>query len=264
MMNTLTDMSQSDRISSASVDRQTERPQTLRYSIGRRMIETDHYNLVKTGMSLYAPLFADCKRVLDLGCAQGTFLALLEQAGIDAVGVELDPDLAADARARGHKVICDDAIRYLKTTADRYDGVFCSHVIEHLAVPTVIDLIENTQRLLAPGGLFVLVTPNPESLNSRVGFWRTLDHVRPYYRDSLMAILRHYGFERCRNVPDGAVWRGCTPALTRSGVPDNRSWTVTRTLRTVRRGILSCIGLRGAASALDAAHDTVIVVRRPT
>lgn len=264
MMNTLKDTSQSDRISSPTIAGRTERSQKLRYSIGRRMIETDHYNLVKASMSLYAPLFADCKRVLDLGCAQGTFLGLLEQTGIDATGVELDPDLASDARLRGHKVICSDAIRYLETTADRFDGVFCSHVIEHLAFPTVVELIENTRRLLAPGGRFVLVTPNPESLSSRVGFWRTLDHVRPYYRDSLVAILNHYDFERCRNMPDGAVWRGCTPALTRSGIPDNRSWTVTRTLRTVRRGILSCIGLRGAASALDAAHDTVVVVRRPT
>lgn len=233
-----------------------------RYTIGRRMLGAEHFDATTSHQSLWVPLFAGCKRVMDLGCAQGAFLTLLKRAGIEAVGVELDPDLAADARARGLDVICDDAIQTLKTTDDRFDGVLCSHVIEHLNYETVIDLIENARRLLVAGGRIVLVTPNPESLSSRVGFWRTLDHVRPYYRDTLRGILQHYGFEICPDAPTGAVWRDCRPALTRGGIPENRSWKLTRVQRSLRRAALSCFGLGHAARYLDAPHDTVIVARK--
>lgn len=47
---------------------------------------------------------------------------------------------------------------------DSCDGVFCSHVLEHLALEDFRKALKNTHRILKPGGLFRLVIPDLEPM----------------------------------------------------------------------------------------------------
>jgi len=142
----------------------------------------------------YVEWFRGCQRVLDLACGSGIFLDLLAQAGIAAVGVERDAEVAALASVRGLAVVRADVFEFLDTTGDRFDGMYCSHFIEHLPFDRVLRLIELIAVRLAPDGRLVLVFPNPESIRMQLfGFWKDPEHVRLYHADLVESVCRHYG-----------------------------------------------------------------------
>lgn len=81
----------------------------------------------------YLPFFEGCKRVVDLACGDGDFVELLEEKGIEATGVDWDEKCCAAARERGLNVVCEDVFEYLEGVEEgSVDGVFCSHLVEHL------------------------------------------------------------------------------------------------------------------------------------
>ena len=116
--------------------------------------------------------FQGSERVLDVACGAGIFLDCLRKAGIEAVGVERDSMIAGYGVGMGLDIVNQDAMEYLNTTTDRFDGIYCSHFIEHLPIEVVQELIGLLYQRLAPGGLLVLVFPDPESIRSQLlGFW---------------------------------------------------------------------------------------------
>jgi SAM-dependent methyltransferase len=130
---------------------------------------------------------AGARRVLDIGCGRGIFLELLREAGIDAAGVDLNANAVAECQQNGFSdVEQGDAVHFLerrRREGTAYDGIFCSHVIEHMFPIEAIGLLDLCVAVLAPGGRFVLVTPNAR--NGRVWtetFWLDPTHVRPYPR----------------------------------------------------------------------------------
>jgi len=64
--------------------------------------------------------------------------------------------------------IFDDDIKYgdivkgLPVPAGQVEGVFCSHVLEHLALDDFHKALDNTYLILKPGGLFRLIVPDLE------------------------------------------------------------------------------------------------------
>ncbi len=139
--------------------------------------------------------FKDCKRVLDLACGPGSFLELLKEAGIEAVGVDRNEAIVKKARLKGLEVIHSDLFDYLEKVDRRYDGIFCSHLLEHLPFDQVVRLIELILRRLDPGGVLVFVFPNPESIRLHLfGFWRDPEHVRFYAGGLVASVCQHYGF----------------------------------------------------------------------
>jgi len=142
----------------------------------------------------YVELFRGCRRVLDLACGSGIFLELLAQAGIRAAGVERNEQVAADARGRGIDVLHSDVFDFLGADGERFDGVYCSHFIEHLPFDQLLRLIELIADRLEEGGRLVLVFPNPESIRMQLfGFWKDPEHVRFYHADLIESVCRHYG-----------------------------------------------------------------------
>jgi O-antigen chain-terminating methyltransferase len=142
----------------------------------------------------YAEHFAGRRRVLDLACGSGIFLDLLGRAGIPAIGIERNEQVAAAARRRGLEVVCADVFDYLAHASEQFDGVFCSHFIEHLSFDRLLLLIELLADRLEAGGRLVLIFPNPESIRMQLfGFWKDPEHVRLYHADLVESVCRHYG-----------------------------------------------------------------------
>jgi O-antigen chain-terminating methyltransferase len=154
----------------------------------------------------YLPHFTGCRRVLDLACGPGLFLELLAEQGISAVGVEHNTTVVEVVRSQGLEVVEQDVFSFLTQVRERYDGIFCSHFIEHLPFERVLDLIELIVPTLEPGGTLVLVFPNPESIRMQLfGFWRDPEHVRFYHPELIEAVCKHYGLllthTNCQEAP---------------------------------------------------------------
>lgn len=140
--------------------------------------------------------FKDCKRVLDLACGPGFFLELLKEAGIEAVGVDRNEYLVEKVRLKQLKVVHSDVFRYLEMLEEGVDGIFCSHLVEHLPFDRVVRLVELITMRLNPGGVLVLVFPNPGSIRLHLfGFWRDPEHVRFYTGNLIASICQHYGLK---------------------------------------------------------------------
>jgi SAM-dependent methyltransferase len=103
--------------------------------------------------------------VLDLGCGRGEWLALLREEGIAARGVDQNRLLIAQCRAAELDVIEDDVLAHLAAAPDGSAAVITAfHLIEHLAYAQLVALLDHAVRVLRPGGLLILETPNPENV----------------------------------------------------------------------------------------------------
>lgn len=105
-------------------------------------------------------------RILDVGCALGTFLKIAEARGFSPQGVEISRFAADFAREkRGLEVFNGDLERFSGQDGS-FDVVTFWDSIEHVTHP--LENLRTTARLLRPGGLVLLTTDNFDCLISDV------------------------------------------------------------------------------------------------
>ena len=103
--------------------------------------------------------------LLDVGCGRGEWLEVLKEEGFVARGVDINSVLIDECRGRGSEVVEGDAIEYLRSLpAASMSAVTGFHVIEHLPFGLLVELLDETVRVLKPGGVAIFETPNPENI----------------------------------------------------------------------------------------------------
>jgi len=136
-----------------------------------------------------------CGRLLDVGCERGYFLDIARQH-FEVTGVETDRDTAAQARGRGVDVF-NGTLREADFPDASFDVVTAFHVIEHVNSPK-LELAEMF-RILKPGGLLVLETPNIDTIWFRVfrSHWRQFirDHYFFFDPKTMHLLLTSVGFQ---------------------------------------------------------------------
>jgi O-antigen chain-terminating methyltransferase len=144
----------------------------------------------------FVKFFAGCGPVLDIGCGRGVFLELLSAADIANIGIDHSEEALNACRSKGLEVSQEDGQTFLKKNAGAFGGIFCSHVIEHMAYDDAMSFLALCDAALRPGGVLLLVTPNPDDLTimSEI-FWLDPTHVRPYPMLLLQRMLQSLGFE---------------------------------------------------------------------
>lgn len=125
----------------------------------------------------YLPKPNPGQKLLDIGCGNGSFLASAVEAGWDVAGIDPDPQAVAAARQRGFDVR-QGLIDSYASMSNCFDAITLSHVIEHVHEPK--EVIQAAYRLLKPGGLLYIDTPNIASKGCvRFGRnWRPLETPR--------------------------------------------------------------------------------------
>ncbi len=135
--------------------------------------------------------------VLDLGCGRGEWLELLQKNAIAAMGVDLDTGMLEACQQINLNVQCQDALESLKRLQDSSASVVSAfHLVEHLPFDRVKDLVAECHRVLKPGGLLIMETPNPENfMVATHNFYLDPTHLRPIPPDLLAFVPEYLGYE---------------------------------------------------------------------
>jgi ubiquinone/menaquinone biosynthesis C-methylase UbiE len=144
-------------------------------------------------------------RVLDLGCGEGYFAALLAATGADVVAVDVAAEPLRRARARHpdlelRLVAAENVLPFEDSS---FDAVWAGETIEHVADTAA--WLSEVRRVLRSGGALLLSTPDhgPLSLLALALSPRRLDahfdprseHLRFYTRRTLARLLADFRFE---------------------------------------------------------------------
>jgi SAM-dependent methyltransferase len=151
--------------------------------------------------------------VLDVGCGRGEWLELMRTAEISARGVDENAFVVNQCHELSLDAVQRDAIAYLSEVPESsLAAITAFHVVEHLPLPRQLQLFVAAYRALAPDGIFVVETPNPENLV--VGAWTfhmDPSHLRPLPPTLLRFLLEAVGFDvvdvRRLNVDDAMTQR---------------------------------------------------------
>lgn len=147
------------------------------------------------------------RRLVELGCSAGAGLAAAASVGWEAVGVE--PSVAAAEIARQRpavKAVHTGHLEDAPLRAGQADVFILFDVIEHIDPPD--EVLARIYRLLRPGGLLLVVTPDGASPSARVmrARWPHLfvEHVVLFSRRGMRIALRAAGFDLLRS---GFAWK---------------------------------------------------------
>jgi len=158
--------------------------------------------------------FPSERRFLDVGCATGRLLEAMRERGWQVRGVDLCPESAAYAAARRGVEVFTGTLEEARFPASSFHAVHFSHLIEH--VPSPRGLLAEVRRILGPGGLAVVTTPNVDGLQARLfrGLWRSAiaDHLTLFSARTLRRLLEDSGFRILAVQTWGGLAKGTAPS----------------------------------------------------
>ena len=135
--------------------------------------------------------------LLDIGCGEGFFLSNASKAGYNAKGIELSQDAVAYAKKEFRLDIETKPLEELQFPENHFDVVTLWVVLEHIPYPVTI--LKEAHRILKPGGLLAVSTPNIESPLAKIlgkRWWeiRRL-HVNQFTTKTLTDIVKNARFK---------------------------------------------------------------------
>ena len=184
--------------SAAPVDQAPTAPSGSRFDyVGfEQRFRGDQDTVLATLRDRYLPHLRGAGPVLDLGCGRGELIRTLAAEGIEGAGVDLDGGMVAEARGAGIDAHHGDAVEFLRSQPEHsWGAVTAIHVVEHLQLDTLIELLELAATRLKPGGVLIAETPNPATLLV-LGNSYILDptHVWPLHPSLLGFLCERAGF----------------------------------------------------------------------
>ena len=129
-------------------------------------------------------------RIVDLGCGIGSLFETIGRAR--AIGVDYQPSGLQHTQSRFPRVplVCADAERLPLADAS-LDGLTLQHVVEHFA--DTRSVLRDLHRVLRPGGVLLLLTPNADYCDHTV--FDDPTHVHIFDRRDLPSTLSKVGFD---------------------------------------------------------------------
>ena len=150
------------------------------------------------------------RTLLDVGCGEGALLRAAAVRGLEAVGVEPDPQSAATARAVSGAEVFAAPFGAADLGGRRFDLVTVTHVLEHVGDP--LALLGKARALLAQGGALFVEVPNVMRPQMSCRRMFPPAHLVYYSPVTLVAMLRQAGL---RAVQRRVYRRECVSVLAR-------------------------------------------------
>ena len=159
---------------------------------------------IKERIKVYLPYIESTKavksdtKIIDIGSGRGEWLELLKENGYAATGIDINRIMIEQCKELGLDVIQADAMECLrKQETDSYGAITGFHIVEHIPYKTLISLLDETLRVLKPGGIAIFETPNPENIIvGACNFYMDPTHRNPIPPLSLQFLMEARGFEK--------------------------------------------------------------------
>lgn len=139
-------------------------------------IREAHKSRMKEALDFF-DLYTDKKsRVLDIGCRNGDYLAMMRDRGYEfLMGVDCSEE-AVKAAKENNSVSCfvEDAHYLTRFKEETFGTVLMSHIIEHCMNP--IQVLEEVSRIMKTGGKLLIeipLEPKPDNIPTKWGHWHT-------------------------------------------------------------------------------------------
>lgn len=137
-------------------------------------------------------------KLLDVGCGGGRLLNRMKKRGWQVEGTDFDEQAAQRVSSRyGIKTHVGD-LPQCQLAANSFDAITMSQAIEHLYDPKAT--LRECLRILKPGGLLVMTTPNAHSIGAtEFGTswrgWEAPRHLHLFTVEALSNLTQQAGFE---------------------------------------------------------------------
>ena len=171
----------------------SEHPDVVNADLGNRPLDR----------ALFA-VFAELVRahgngpVADVGCGAGRVTILLSRLGLDAFGVDLSPGMVALARRTYPQLRFEEgSMLALDVPAATLGGLLAYYSIIHIAPERRHEVFTEFHRVLAPGGVLMLVFQIGNEQGHRTEFLSTPVSMNWYQEqpENVARLLRETGFE---------------------------------------------------------------------
>lgn len=174
------------------------------YSLSNKGINRDNILNNKLDNRIKFFLENNCMKVLDIGCANGSFVYAAKIKGMHPIGIDLDPDSIKLGKRYGldlRHMALEDA----KFKENMFNAINLGDIIEHVKNPD--SFLMECYRILKKGGVITVSTPNTNSIFSKATlllyemFGLVWSHPSPPYHlfdfsdYNLTAFLKKHGFE---------------------------------------------------------------------
>lgn len=170
--------------------------------------------MVKSQLRVYLPFVHavgvqyPSASALDLKCGRGEWLETLAEAGFDAQGVDSEQVMIAVCRQRGLKVQQTEALTALERCADASQALVSGfQMAEQLPFEDLQKLVKEAFRVLKPGGILILETPDPENIMAGASyFYLDPRRLKPLPPLLLSYLAKYHGFYKTKTLrPKGAT-----------------------------------------------------------
>jgi len=151
-------------------------------------------------------LIGQDKKVLDVGCSEGTLSKKMFQNNCEVVGIELDTEAAQNAKNYCRELIIDDveSVNLKEVYENYFDIIVFADVLEHLKEP--LDILNKFKKYLKDDGCIIISIPNISNWKIRLQLlfgrfeyqeYGILDngHIRFFNEKSAKKIVDDAGFE---------------------------------------------------------------------
>jgi 2-polyprenyl-3-methyl-5-hydroxy-6-metoxy-1,4-benzoquinol methylase len=169
--------------------------------IGERHVRT---KIFREKLKLIKPYIPPRGRLLDIGCAAGFFLQLMNDIGYETYGVEISEHAAHYAQQEMGLDVFRGDLSEADFQRDFFDVITMWDVLEHL--PDFLSALKECNRILDRQGRLIIETVNADSLLARILGRRWPLFAPPYHlsyfnKESLRKALELSGFTITKTIP---------------------------------------------------------------
>lgn len=156
--------------------------------------------------------------ILDIGCGVGNFVGdcVVTHGRINVKGIDISDDAVNYARSINLPVEKIESIAsFAKASAEKYDFILMSHVLEHLDKKTIVDTLRIIKdELLQDDGVLFIAVPNAQSSTHAYWAYEDFTHTLLFTTGSLMYVMKSSGFQHYEFVDLDAfigetAWNAC-------------------------------------------------------
>lgn len=188
---------------------------------------------------------------LDIGCGVKPYAQIFEGRVTMYLGLDLPPNPQANVHADGQG---------LPFKVEAFDFVLCNEVLEHVPEPS--QLIANVYRVLKPGGVLLLTTPQT---------WGLHHEPRDFYRYTsygLRYLAEKNGLEIIEVVPTSGFWATFAQRLSDVVIHNYAArsplWLIAILSLLLAPVLMIGYGLDRVIGKSGDTLDNVLVARKPT